>query len=207
MHVSFDGAAFDALWQECRVLGHLDPAYVSKQLHRIPSAPVVDRVEYIVDQCRGKRVLNLGCDSGALHGAIAAVANGIYGVDVQSGVKTWLVCDLDVAPEHVYAAAQDIGVEVIVAGEIMEHLGNPGRLLTTLRSLACPVVLSVPNAFSAAGRQWLKKGYENVHRDHVAWYSYSTLCALLVRSGYVVADWAWYGGEPCTAEGLIMRTA
>lgn len=197
----------DDLWTECRTLGHLDPAYVTKQLHRIPDAPVVDRVSYIVEQCRGKRVLNLGCASGVLHEAIAGVAHEIYGVDIERGAHTWLVCDLDAVPEQVYAAAKDLEIEVMVAGEVVEHLISPGYMLNMLRLLACPLVVSVPNAFSDAGRGWLAKGYENVHRDHTAWYSYKTLHNLLVRCGYTVMEWAWYNGDPGTAEGLIMRTA
>lgn len=197
----------DDLWQECRTLGNLDPLYVSKQLHRIPAAPVVDRVAYIVDQCRGKRVLNLGCDSGHLHEAIASVASEVYGVDIEPGPRTWLVCDIDVEPRQVYTSAHSLGIEMIVLGEILEHLSNPGHLLKILGVFLCPLVVSVPNAFSDAGRQWLKKGFENVHKFHLSWYSWHTLTALLEHCGYQIEDFAWYNGRPGTAEGLIMRTA
>lgn len=200
-------ATLDALWHECRMLGHLDPAYVAKQLHRIPEAPVVDRVAYIVGQCRGKRVLNLGCDSGQLHEAIASVANGLYGVDIEAGVRTWLVCDLDAEPEKVYEAARGLGIEMIVAGEVVEHLANPGNLLKILGAFLCPLVVSVPNSFSDAGRQWLAKGWENVHKSHYAWYSWHTLKALLEHYQFKIDEFRWYNGQPGTAEGLIMRTA
>lgn len=181
--------------------------YKLKQLHRIPEAPVVDRVAYIVDQCRGKRVLNLGCASGGLHETITQVARGIYGVDIEPGLRTWLVCDLDETPAQVYARAKDLGIEVIVAGEILEHLGAPRSLLRVLRLFQCPLIVSVPNAFSDVGRSWLAKGYENVHRQHVAYYSYKTLHTLLTRCGFTVDGYGWYNGHPGTAEGLIMRTA
>lgn len=195
----------DALWQECRTLGHLDPGYVTKQLHRIPAAPVVDRVAYIVERCQGKRVLNLGCASGTLHSEINKVSKAIYGVDILQGISTWMVCDLDRHPEQILPSCAELGIDIIVAGETLEHLANPGNLLEVLRVIGAPLLVSVPNAFSDAGRHWLLRGYENVHRDHFAWYSWHTLKALLERSHFQVTDCLWYNGHPYTAEGLIMR--
>ncbi len=69
-----------------------------------------------------------------------------------------------------------------------------------------PVLITVPNAFATAGRQWLAKGKENVNIDHVAWYSPRTLATLLNRAGYTYADLFYYNGDGPTAEGLIVVT-
>ena len=72
------------------VAGH---AFEMAQLRKKPCPPVLtDRVTYILDACRGKRVLHLGCTdwpytekklaSGTLlHARIAAVAQSLVGVD------------------------------------------------------------------------------------------------------------------------------
>jgi hypothetical protein len=50
----------------------------------------------------------------------------------------------------------------------------------------------------------LEKGYENVNRDHVAYYSWWTLKSLVEKCGYEVVEFAWYNGRPLFAEGLVM---
>jgi hypothetical protein len=44
---------------------------------------------------------------------------------------------------------------------------------------------------------------ENVNIDHVAWYSPRTLRTLLERARWNITEFAWYGGDPGVAEGLI----
>ncbi len=181
-------------------------------MHQVPHAKVVDREAFIVERCNGKRVLNLGCASGTLHGKIKAVANRIIGVDkVATGEPNQLVMDLDRIecidpwweiegkPDHMERAEFD----VIVAGEIVEHLGNPGNLLEHLRDFKCPVLITVPNAFHVAGLRWMKEGYEQVNPDHVAWYSYKTMKTLIERYSFTIQEFYWYNGQPLTAEGMI----
>jgi len=94
-------------------------------------------------------------------------------------------------------------VDIIVCGEVFEHLANPGRVLKALREYQKPVVVTVPNAFSDSGHFSVSRGIENVNKDHVAYYSYWTLRELVTRYGFTIYDWYWYNGKPLTAEGLI----
>ena len=192
-------------------LGRLrvDEAYRVKQLHKIPDAMEVDRTIVCVEAARDKRVLHLGCGwpPSLLHQAIAGVAAHLIGVDIAAPAgareNVWQV-DLDAHPEGLPLREYDL----IVAGEILEHLGNPGNLLKALRKLfpETMLVITVPNAFSAAGLEWLKRGYENVNTQHCAWYSWHTLFELVTRCGYVVCNFGWYGGPPYVAEGLVFIT-
>jgi 2-polyprenyl-3-methyl-5-hydroxy-6-metoxy-1,4-benzoquinol methylase len=192
---------------------HQDPAYVEKMLHALPDADSVDREAFIVERCRGKRVLEFGA-SGRLHDKLVAVAAATIGIDRQpsTGVVGF---DLDDVRELAFPvkAFNDVDSvatpwEVIVCGEVLEHLSNPGWFLTRVRRQygPVPVILSVPNAFSAIAASWVRKGYENVNKDHVAWYSPKTLAVLLARAGYTGAELYWYGGTGPTAEGLIVVT-
>lgn len=197
------------------------PEYLARMMHPLPAASVVDRVAFILDVVRGKRVLEFGA-SGPLHQAIVHVASECLGVDraASAGVVGF---DLDaIAP----AAAADLGScpwrvgppllffqegkgaftpEIIVCGEVIEHLSNPGWFFTRLKHQypGIAVIVTVPNAFNAIGPRHLARGFENVNIDHVAWYSHRTLRTLVERAGYAVTHTAYYNGSGPTAEGLI----
>jgi 2-polyprenyl-3-methyl-5-hydroxy-6-metoxy-1,4-benzoquinol methylase len=175
--------------------------YAAKMLHKVPSAPVVDRAAFILEQCRGKRVLEFGA-SGPMHAAIVKVAELTVGVDREASDGV-IGFDLDNVVDH---RLPNVDVDVVICGEVIEHLSNPGWFLTRLRRQypGIPVVITVPNAFSQVAAQHIVKGVENVNRDHVAWYSYRTLMTLLERHGYTRNLFAWYNGQPHTAEGLIV---
>jgi 2-polyprenyl-3-methyl-5-hydroxy-6-metoxy-1,4-benzoquinol methylase len=198
-------AAIADILEEIVSYGDMDPDYVQKQIHRLPQAPVVDRPTFLLACARGLRILNLGSASGPLHAALKQVAASVIGVDRTEGPDTDWVVDLDENPFRLRALMQE-PCDLILAGEILEHLGNPGRCLEAIRELSRPLLLTVPNAMCGINRYWVEQGYENCNRDHVAWYSPRTLLTLLTRYGFEVSRWAWYNGMPGTAEGLIVLT-
>lgn len=179
------------------------PEYQAKMIHPIPDAEVVDRVLLILSKCKGKQVLNLGSASGQLHDAIKKVAKGVIGVD--KAQPSDIMVDLDTSPEWLEKVVVEVKPELIVAGEIIEHLANPGNLLKALRTFNCPLLITAPNAFTTSGTKFVtQRAAENVNRDHVAWYSYVTLKNLLERYSFKVEELYWYKGKPRLAEGLIM---
>lgn len=191
----------------------ITPEYRAKMLHAVPVTTEVKREAFIVEHCRGKRVLEFGA-SGALHDQIFAVAAPVYAVDRED--RGFTPSDQH-PPDAVFGFDLDdvqqaklpvFTPDIIICGEVLEHLGNPLWFLTRLRKqyAGVPVIISVPNAFSEAGRQWIKKGQENCNRDHVAWYSPQTLSVLLTRAGFAVGALYWYGGVGPTAEGFVVCT-
>lgn len=180
-----------------------DRAYAAKMLHEVPQSTVVDRATFILERVKGKRVLEFGA-SGPMHEAITKVAANCLGVDREEGPGV-IGFDLDDVPGGRLPATQP---ELIVCGEVIEHLSNPGWFLTRLQAQyqGIPVIITVPNAFAQAGRKSMLSGVENVNADHVAWYSYRTLRTLLERVGYRIAEFHWYKGVPYLAEGLIVVT-
>lgn len=187
------------------------PEYVAKMLHPIPEAKSVDRAAFILERVKGKRVLEFGA-SGPMHDKIRAAATEYFGVDREDAPDRGVVgFDLDdVSKPHLPEWSQTLFVrlDVVVCGEVLEHLSNPGWFLTRLKEQQpnVPVIITVPNAFTSVGRGHLAKGIENVNRDHVSWYSYTTLKTLLGRVGYTIGEFYYYGGEGPTAEGLIVVT-
>ena len=160
----------------------------------------VDRVKRIQDLCAGKRVLDVGCcnhgnlskwDAGQfLHAEIAKTAGDLHGLDndteaikklVERGYK---IHEGDAEKLNPAALGQ---FDVVVAGEIIEHLSNPGLFLDGAYSLLNPggiLVATVPNAWSFTRLKQLYKGLDDVqwtHSQHTAWYSKATISALFKR--------------------------
>ena len=105
----------------------------------------------------GRRVLDLGCRDGALTSAFAA-GNEVVGVDADQealteaarlGIEThW--ADLDQP-----LGFADESFDVVVAGELLEHLRDPKRLVADVRRVlraGGTFVASVPNAYRLKGR-------------------------------------------------------
>lgn len=182
------------------------PAYREKMLHKLPETKVVqDRHAFVLEHVTGKRVLEFGA-SGPLHDQVKRAAASYLGVD-REPAEGVIGFDLD---DVALGYLPEFDADIVLCGEVLEHLGNPLWFLTRLKRQfpTVPVLLTVPNAFAfaAAGKSWLAKGYENVNADHVAWYSPKTLSVLLERAGFTVADLYYYNGTGPTAEGLIVVT-
>jgi 2-polyprenyl-3-methyl-5-hydroxy-6-metoxy-1,4-benzoquinol methylase len=181
------------------------PEYVDKMMHDVPEAKSVSRETFIVELCRGKRVINFGSASGNLHAQIKAVATSIFGVDKDGSADK--IVNLD---DEFYLLRSMTEADIYVCGEIIEHLANPGRFLDRLHDAMkhdgakdAVLLVTVPNAFSDVGAHHILRKTEAVNVDHVAWYSYHTLKTLLERSKYLITDFRWYNGKPYIAEGLI----
>ena len=173
------------------------PAYRDKMLHTVPDWPIVkERGPYLAEKAKGKVVLDIGCTR-PLAAGIRQVAATYYGVDKQAG--DWAVVNLDTDPGQLPVYE---GVELVIVSEVLEHLSNPGNFLAVLgnRYKGIDTYFTVPNA----GAYTVYEGCEMVNKDHVAWYSYTTLCTLLERYGYKLIKCRWYNGQPHKAEGLIM---
>ena len=187
----------------------LPAEYAERMIHPIPKAEVVNRREFVLERCKDKTVLDLGCagtnGKGEFHAQIAEVATKAYGIDSQNCEHLEDVATLNIdKPIEVWPWTTD-GIELIVAGELLEHLSNPGICLDGLNG-AYPnaeLLITVPNAFSIGAFRSVRKGIECCNRDHVAWFSHRTLRTLVERHRYSVSDFKWYNGEVNVAEGLI----
>jgi hypothetical protein len=174
-------------------------AYNAKMLHAIPSAPALEREVYILQKAKGKIVLDIGA-SGPMHEAIKLTAKETYGIDIHPPAGDhYFKIDLDAAIDLPVIP----GLELVVAGEVIEHLDNAGHFIDLLKQYDCPIVITAPNAFCEAGRVMVNTGVEMVNSEHVAYYSYWTLTTLLKKHGYKIIEWCWHKGRPNTAEGLV----
>lgn len=210
-------ATIDALRAELGGKPDRSPEYLAKMMHPIPKAETVDRKAFILKHVAGKRVLEFGA-SGPMSAAIQEVASEYFGVDREDdparGVQGFDLDDVTKSYLPSWSQTDFVRLDVIICGEVLEHLSNPGHFLQRLKTqftdndqhAGVAIIITVPNAFSSAGQKWIARGMENVNADHVCWYSAKTLSALLQRAGYTVGGLFWYGGDGPTAEGLIVVT-
>jgi len=135
----------------------------------------------------GRRVLDLGCRDGALTQEYAA-GNEVVGVDADRealaaaerlGIEThW--ADLDQPLDF-----PDASFDVVVAGELLEHLRDPRRTVAEVYRVLRPggtFVASVPNAYRLKSRlRFLAGRAPESDPTHLQMFSGADVRALLSR--------------------------
>ena len=152
------------------------------------------KTEYILKRCAGKKVLDLGIIQNInkighpnwLHDKICEVADVVYGVDLADLVLpekyNYIQHDVEKIDEMPYVGHFDI----VVAGDIIEHLFNPGMFLENAKELEFnEMIIATPNVMSP--KYWTL-GKEKCRDDHTCWYSMKTLTQLLEMKGYTIID-------------------
>lgn len=177
---------------------------------------LVGRTDFIKKACAGKKVLHLGCtnypfteqslrDKSLLHFEIQKVAADLYGFDFdqkgidileRAGAKNLYRADLEKLEE----VALNETFDVIIAGEMIEHLSNPGLFLRGIRRFMraeTDLIITTINAYGALrffiyGLRGQGGSNEPVHPDHVAYYSYKTLSLVIERENLRVKKFFFY---------------
>ena len=179
--------------------------------HRLPREGPVLRHDFLVERARGKRVVHVGfvdelmatkLAAGVwLHGRLADTAASVVGLDSAEDGVGWARehgFDAHVVDAQSPEAVAALGLEpadLVVAGEIIEHLDAPGPFLRAMLALVRPggeLVLTTPNAYRLLNFLAPLSGSELVHPDHTSWQSPQTLRTLLERSGWEVEGMAYY---------------
>lgn len=173
---------------------------------------VTDRFSVIGDQVATGRVLDVGCVDAwpakegsrerirrkpdALFRRLVEINPQTVGLDIDAdGVA--LLCEQGFVVHCADAETADLGqtFDAIVAGDIIEHLENPGLFLRNMRrhlAAGGRLMLTTPNPFYA-GQSWKiwKYGIPQVHEDHTCWLDPVTLCQLLTRTGFRIVEVVW----------------
>lgn len=168
---------------------------------------LVNREEFILDICRNQNVLHLGCADSPytveriekgnwLHSKLSKVASACVGIDLDSnsiqqiaekyGINN-IICGNVEKLDHLKLGLFD----VVVAGEIIEHLNNPGLFLESVRSVLSPsgrLVITTTNAFCFRKFIRIPFGQESIHPDHTFYFSHTTLHSLAKRFGLFLKE-------------------
>jgi SAM-dependent methyltransferase len=178
---------------------------------KLPRQGPFDREQMLAEFAAGRRVVHVGfVDEGRmedklehgrwLHERLRETASSLVGLDVsEEGVRWARERGLEAhavdaqSPEAVAALGLEPG-EVVIAGEVIEHLDAPGPFLRAMHSLLEPdgvLVLTTPNAYRVLNFLSPATGVELIHPDHTAWHSPHTLRNLLERNGWQVEGIAY----------------
>lgn len=184
-----------------------EPAEYSQDemAHELPRAEIVDRIEWLLAQCAGKRVVHVGfADAGFrqqqgragswLHGRLDEVATELVGVDAESAgvaeatAEGFEAYQVDCTDSGAVAALGIAPADIVLAGEVIEHVGAPGPFLEALHHLCRPdgtLIVTTPNAYGLINvAASVFRRVEVNHPDHVMMFTWRTLTELLRRSGW-----------------------
>lgn len=159
-------------------------AWRARRLAQAHRPPVVNRVEYLADLARGKRVLDVGVVDHAvrkqstqawLHAHIARAAAECLGVDLlKDGIDRLAEAGYNVRQCDITdpAAAAEVGgpFDLMICGELLEHLDAPGGMFAAARRLLSPrgrLVVTMPNLFQIWAMLRCLTSHAKESADHV----------------------------------------
>jgi SAM-dependent methyltransferase len=148
---------------------------------------------------RGKRVLDLGCRSGALTRHFLD-GNSVVGLDVDAAALEKAAA-LGIEPLQADVEQplplEDASFDAVVAGELLEHLRFPDALVAEIRRVLRPggvLVGSVPNAFRVQSRlRFLRGRPPEDDPTHLRMFSPAALRELL--AGFEGVQLSYVGGR------------
>jgi SAM-dependent methyltransferase len=156
---------------------------------------VPERIPLFVEAIgQGKRVLDLGCRSGALTKHFLE-GNSVVGLDVDaSALEKAAALGIEPVQANVEEPLpfEDGSFDAVVAGELFEHLRFPDALAAEIRRVLRPrgvLAGSVPNAFRIQSRlRFLRGRPPEDDPTHLRMFSADAVRALLAGYGDVTVD-------------------
>ena len=172
---------------------------------------VVQRVPEILRLCTSRKILHLGCadfpftaqrGDQLLHRKLSQVTDPelLWGLETsQEGAQLLREMGFDNII-HCNAEQMDLGLQgeefdMILAGEIIEHVANPGMFLDSISKIMSSkteLLLTTVNAFSFKSFLFSLMRKEKVHEDHNYYFSYRTLIQLFQKFNLKCQDVYYY---------------
>ncbi len=165
------------------------------------------RADWLVDICKEKYVLHVGCvdhDVGTirmkmsrrkwLHQLLVETSACCHGIDLNAAGIEYMRQELGYDELTAADAVGDVPPEILnrswdilLLGEVLEHIGNPVEFLTELhrkyRHCAKELIITVPNAFAVENLRFVRRKRENINSDHFFWFTPYTLARIVTESG------------------------
>lgn len=181
------------------------PTLPTEVLQKTVATPE-SRAAIVHEFCAGKRVLHLGCVqhdlsqvAGAswIHTEVVNCASSCVGVDyLEAAVSALRESGLDVVHGDVTKPLPLSGpFDVILAGNLIEHLSNFEGLFANFQRLLAPggvVLISTANPFFR--EQYFYTAFRNrivVNQEHTCWIDPVTLAQLSSRFSFFVREVRW----------------
>lgn len=168
----------------------------------------------------GERVLDVGCSSGYLARPLVARGCKVVGVEQDPAAAR---AAREVCEEVVVGDVETMALpfapgsfDVVLCGDLIEHLRAPEDFLARARPLLSPggrLVLTTPNVANWAMRigllvgRWHYTDRGILDRTHLHLFTKATLVEALERSGYRIADFDFTAPVPVVQAQVIERVA
>lgn len=165
----------------------------------------VNRMTWLKHTLAGKKVIHFGCVDHLplieerrkahawLHEEITKVCTRVVGVDiVQDGIDYmnahgFEAYNANVVTQEVPDAIKAEKWDYLVAGEVLEHIGDPVQFLKAIQAKYGPytenIIVTVPNAFSYTNFRRALKNTEMINSDHRFWFTGFTLAKVAADAG------------------------
>lgn len=200
---------------ESALTGREQSNAVSLRLNSHASAGV-DRVRALERRAKGRRILHVGCADHEeqiaakmqtgdwLQARLEGVASYCLGVDTNAKAIAHLqeIGDYNVQavqPNDFSFGLDSESFDLIIIGEVLEHIDNPVAFLEGLRTAwsgrVNEIVLTVPNAFYWRSILRVTRGAELINSDHRYWFTPYTISKVGYASGFEGVDIAMASPE------------
>lgn len=164
----------------------------------------VNRLDFLANKSQDKVVMDIGAlDETAykskkgknlwLHERLSKKAKRVIGIDSsdlieRDSIKTF--DNAEIFKRNIYDVEEVSklidNVDIIIAGEVIEHLDNPIKFMEILKQYGeksqGKVYITTPNAQSYSNHIMGLIGRESCHKDHLTIFSYKTLNTLCIRT-------------------------
>jgi hypothetical protein len=187
-------------------------------IYRTKPSKLVERESYLEEAVKNKMCFHVGAAQGGsesdnllysdvvsansfLHRRLMNSASKVIGMDNRQIAIDRLNKEFGI-DNIVYGDLQDnspieiqLNPDVVVMGEIMEHLSNPGLALNKLREVMSEdtkLIITIPNAFSLWNMIFTLTGQESHDSDHSGLYSPRITTSLLNKCGFQVEEYLFY---------------
>jgi SAM-dependent methyltransferase len=162
------------------------------------------RADTIIGWVRGPNVLDVGCAAHVpepgnphwVHGRLREKYPEMAGIDISEKnigfLKQRGFGNLYVASAETFTLDQRF--DTVFAGELIEHLANPGAFLARSREHLAPagrIVLTTPYPFALLSQMYAFMKYPRTcqNPEHTCWFCPQTMTVLAERLGLRVTHW------------------
>jgi 2-polyprenyl-3-methyl-5-hydroxy-6-metoxy-1,4-benzoquinol methylase len=182
-----------------------------------------DKKEIILSYITGKEVLDLGCvdhnlewakqgkGTSWLHNIIKTGSKYCLGVDLEENEIEFLKKQGDnvVCANVEILDLPDKDFDVAIAGELIEHLDNPGMFLQSIKKHLKDdgrLILTTPSPwFIKTLINVVLKNKVIINSTHTCYFDPTTLSYLLERNGYIIEKIFWINTKPYRKSRWLMR--
>lgn len=194
--------------------------YRREALSKAKQFPVANRNQYLAELARDKRVLDVGVVAHVadarlsvswLHREIAKSARTCLGIDIlDEGIAQLKAEGFNVRKADITRDVIEGEYDVMVCGEIIEHLSNPGALFQAARRVLVPgglLVITSPNPYYLGRIRACVLGRYQDSVDHVLLINPSNVAELAEREGLQLVRFRAIVSEslhPRTLAGVVV---